>query len=63
MKLFDAIITQTNTMPKDMEKIVNKAMDKVVKQIDERMDKMTKSCIGVTIIINILWAMMFFMQK
>ena len=34
MKLLDTVITQTNTMPKEVEKAVNKATGKVVKQMD-----------------------------
>ena len=63
MKLLDTVITQTNTMPKEVEKAVNKAMDKAIKQIDEKISEIKMLCIAITIFLAGLQAMVFFMLK
>ena len=56
IKLLGTVITQTNAMPKEVEKAVNKVLDKAIKQINEKLSEMMKFCIGGTIVINGLWA-------
>jgi len=63
MKLLDTVITQTNAMPKEVEKAVNKAMGKVVKQMDEKISEIKMLCIAITIFLAGLQAMVFFMLK
>lgn len=63
IKLLGTVITQTNTMPKEVEKAVNKAMDKAIKQIDEKISEIKMLCIAITIFLAGLQAMVFFMLK
>lgn len=61
MKLLDTVITQTNAMPKEMEKVVNKAMDKAIKQIDEKISEIKMFCLAITLFLIGLQSMVFFM--
>ena len=63
MKLLDTVITQTNAMPKEMEKVVNKAMDKAIKQIDEKISEIKMFCLAITLFLIGLQSMVFFMFK
>ena len=63
MKLLDTVITQTNAMPKDVEKVVNKTMDKVIKQMDEKISEIKKLCIAITLFLNGVIAMIVLMLK
>lgn len=63
MKLLDTVITQTNAMPKDVEKAVNKTMDKVVKQIDEKISEIKMICIAIALFLNGIIAMIVLMLK
>ena len=63
MKLLDTIITETNAMPKDVEKVVNKAMNKVIKQMDEKISEIKMLCIAITLFLNGIIAMVFFLLK
>ena len=63
MKLLDTIITETNAMPKEVEKVVNKAMNKVIKQMDEKISEIKMLCIAITLFLNGIIAMVFFLLK
>ena len=63
IKLLGTIITQTNAMPKEVENTVNKAMGKVVKQMDEKISEIKMLCIAITLFLNGLQAMVFFLLK
>ena len=61
IKLLGTIITQTNAMPKEVEKVVNKAMDKAIKQIDEKISEIKMFCLATTLFLIGLQSMVFFM--
>lgn len=61
IKLLGTIITQTNAMPKEVEKAVNKAMDKVAKQMDEIISEVKMFCLAITLFLIGLQSMVFFM--
>ena len=63
MKLLDTVITETNAMPKEVEKVVNKAMNKVIKQMDEKISEIKMLCIAITLFLNGIIAMVFFLLK
>ncbi len=63
MKLLDTIITETNAMPKEVEKVVNKAMNKVIKQMDEKNSEIKMLCIAFTLFLNGIIATVFFLLK
>ena len=63
MKLLDTVITQTNAMPKEVEKVVNKALGKVVKQMDEIISEVKMFCIAITLFLNGIIAMIVFLLK
>ena len=63
MKLLDTVITQTNAMPKEVEKVVNKAMDKAIKQMDEKISEIKMICIATPLFLTALQAMIFFLLK
>ena len=63
MKLLDTIITETNAMPKEVEKVVNKAMNKVIKQMDEKISEIKMLCIAITLFLNGIIATVFFLLK
>ena len=44
MKLLDTVIAQTKAMPKEVEKAVNLAMDKAIKQMDEKISEIKMLC-------------------
>ena len=48
-------------MPKEMEKVVNKAMDKAIKQIDEKISEIKMFCLAITLFLIGLQSMVFFM--
>ena len=63
MKLLDTVITQTNATPKDVEKVVNKVLGKVVKQMDEKISEIKMLCIAITLFLNGVIAMIVLMLK
>ena len=63
IKLLDTVITQTNAMPKDVEKVVNKVLGKVVKQMDEKISEVKMFCIAITLFLNGIIAMIVFLLK
>lgn len=63
MKLLDTVIAQTNAMPKEVEKAVNKTMDKVAKQMDEIISEVKMFCIAITLFLNGIIAMIVFLLK
>ena len=48
MELINNVLAQTNAMPKEVEKTVNTAISKAVKQIDEKISKIKMLCIAIT---------------
>ena len=63
VELFNNVLAQTNAMPGKVEKAVNKVMDKAIKQIDEKISEIKMICIAITIFLNGLQAMVFFLLK
>ena len=63
MKLLDNVITQTNAMPKEVEKAVNKAMGKVVKQMDEKISEIKMVSLAITLFLNGIIAIIVLMLK
>ncbi len=63
MKLLDTVITQTNAMPKEVEKAVNKAMGKVVKQMDEKISEIKMVSLAITLFLNGIIAIIVLMLK
>lgn len=63
MKLLDTVITETNATPKEVEKVVNKALGKVVKQMDEIISEVKMFCIAITLFLNGIIAMIVFLLK
>ena len=63
IKLLGTVITQTNTMPKEVEKAVNKAMDKAIKQIDEKISQIKMFCLAITLFLTGLHIMAFLLMK
>ena len=50
-------------MPKDVEKVVNKVLGKVVKQMDEKISEIKMLCIAITLFLNGVIAMIVLMLK
>ena len=63
MELLSTVLAQTNVMPKEVEKTVNKAMDIAVKQIDEKISEIKMLCIAITLFLNGIIAMIVLMLK
>lgn len=63
IKLLGTVITQTNTMPKEVEKAVNKTMDKAIKQIDEKISEIKMFCLAITLFLTGLHIMAFLLMK
>ena len=63
IKLLDTVITQTNTMPKDVEKAMNTAMGKAIMQIDEKISEIKMICIAITLFLNGIIAIIVLMLK
>ena len=61
--LFNTVLAQTKAMPKEVEKVVNATMSKVVKQMDEKISKIKMLCIAITLFLNGIIAMVFFLLK
>ena len=52
IKLLDTVITQANAMPKEVEKSLNRAMDKDIKQIDGKISEIKWLYIAITLFLN-----------
>lgn len=52
MELINNVLAQTNTMPKEVEKAVNKSMNKAVKQMDEKISEIKMLCIAIILFLN-----------
>ena len=63
MKLLDTVITQTNAMPKEVEKVVNKALGKVVKHMDEKISEIKMVSLAITLFLNGIIAIIVLMLK
>ncbi len=63
MEPINNVLAQTNAMPKEMGKAVNVAMDKAVKQIDDKISEIKTLCIAITLFITGLQIMVFFLLK
>ena len=62
-ELINTVIAQMKATPKDVEMVVNKAMDKAVKQIDDKISEIKTLCIAITLFITGLQIMVFFLLK
>ena len=63
VELFNTVLAQTNSMPKEVEKVVNKALGKVVKHMDEKISEIKVLCIVITLFLNGVIAMIVLMLK
>ena len=63
VELFNTVLAQTNAMPKEVEKVVNKAMGKVIKQMDEKISEIKMLCIAITLFLNGLIVMAVLLMK
>lgn len=63
VELFNTVLAQTKAMPKEVEKVVNAAMSKAIKQIDEKISEIKMLCIAIILFLNGLQALFFFMLK
>ncbi len=61
VELFNTVLAQTKAMPKEVEKVVNATMSKVVKQMDEKISKIKMLCIAITLFLNGVIAMIVLM--
>ena len=61
--LFNTVLAQTNAMPKEVEKVVNAAISKAVKQIDEKISEIKMLCIAITLFLNGIIAIIVLMLK
>lgn len=61
VELFNTVLAQTKAMPKEVEKVVNAAMSKAIKQIDEKISEIKMLCIAIILFLNGLQALFFFM--
>ena len=59
-KLINNLLTQMKATPKDVEKVLDSKMDKVVKQMDEKISEIKMLCIAITLFLNGLLAMVAF---
>ena len=63
VELFNTVLAQTKAMPKEVGKVVNAAMSKVVKQMDEKISEIKMLCIAITLFLNGVIAMIVLMLK
>ena len=63
VELFNTVLAQTKAMPKEVEKVVNAAMNKAIKQIDEKISEIKMLCIAITLFLNGIIAMIVLMLK
>ena len=63
VEMFNSVLTQTNAMPGKVEKAMNAAIGKAIKQMDEKISEIKKLCIAITLILYGLQMMVFFMFK
>ena len=63
VELFNTVLAQTKAMPKEVEKVVNAAMSKAIKQIDEKISEIKVLCIAITLFLNGVIAMIVLMLK
>lgn len=63
IELLNHVLAQTKAMPKEVEKVVNKAMGKVIKQMDEKISEIKMLCIAITLFLNGLIVMAVLLMK
>ena len=63
VELFNTVLAQTKAMPKEVEKVVNAAMNKAIKQIDEKISEIKMLCIAITLFLNGIIAIIVLMLK
>ena len=63
VELFNTVLAQTEAMPKEVEKVVNAAMNKAIKQIDEKISEIKMLCIAITLFLNGIIAIIVLMLK
>lgn len=62
-KLINNLLAQMKATPKDVEKVLNSKMDKVIKQMDEKISEIKMLCIAITLLFNGLLAMVVYLLK
>ena len=63
MELINNVLAQTNAMPGKVEKAINAAIGKAIKQIDEKISEIKMICIAITLFLNGIIAMIVLMLK
>ncbi len=63
VEMFNSVLAQTNAMPGKVEKAMNAAIGKAIKQMDEKISEIKKLCIAIILFLNGLQALFFFMLK
>ena len=63
VELINTVIAQMKATPKDVERVLNSKMDKVIKQMDEKISEIKMFCIAITLFLTGLQAMVFFLLK
>ena len=63
VEMFNNVLAQTNAMPGKVEKVMNAAIGKAIKQIDEKISEIKWLCIAITLFLYGLQAMVFFLMK
>ena len=62
-KLINNLLAQMKATPKDVEKVLNSKMDKVIKQMDEKISEIKILCIAITLFLNGVIAMIVLILK
>ena len=63
MELINNVLAQTNAMPGKVEKAMNAAIGKAIKQIDEKISEIKWLCIAITLFLTGLEIMVFLFMK
>ena len=63
LKLINNLLAQMKATPNDIEKMLNTMMDKVIKQMDEKISEIKTLCIAITLFFNGLLAMVVYLLK
>ena len=61
VELINTVLAQMKATPKDVEKVLNSKMDKVIKQIDGKISEIKMFCLAITLFLIGLQSMVFFM--
>ncbi|MBO4822060.1 MAG: hypothetical protein J5548_11445 [Prevotella sp.] len=60
VELINTALAHMKATPKEVEKVLDSKMDKVIKQMDEKISEIKMLCIAITLFLNGLLAMVVF---